>query len=132
MGKTQQASGNKQGFVYILSNPAHRKGLIKIGHTTKTPEERAKQLYDTSSPEPFDVLYKMEFENSKKAEQQIHFWLQDYRYNRKREYFTCSIRKAIDTINSADGRVGVLKGDSYELEIFLFISTFVLTLWFVL
>ena len=46
-----------QGFVYILVNPAFP-GYIKVGKTTKTPEERAKELSAaTGVPTPFIVAY---------------------------------------------------------------------------
>jgi len=126
----------RRGFVYILSNPALKRGLIKIGHTTKTPEERAKQLYSTGIPQKFTIVYKMEFKDSFKAEKQIHLSLENYRYNNQREFFTCSLTIAKNAINHADGKINPQNTDNPIFQtlfsISIFISIFILTLWLVL
>ena len=50
------------GYVYILINQSYRYGglrrkLLKIGQTSRNPEERAKELSSTGVPTPFEVAY---------------------------------------------------------------------------
>ena len=66
------------GCVYILTNPA-MPGLIKIGYTTRTAEERAKELYEgrngnavTGVPMPFTVAHEESCENPRELESLIH------------------------------------------------------------
>ena len=76
------------GCVYILKNQA-MPGLIKIGHTTRTAEERAKELYNgiTGVPMPFEVAYKYPCEEPEKLEREIHKRLASHRINAYREFF---------------------------------------------
>lgn len=43
-----------KGYVYVLSNPC-MPGIVKIGKTTRSVEDRANELYQTGVPEPFKV-----------------------------------------------------------------------------
>ena len=76
------------GCVYILKNPS-MPDLIKIGYTTRTAEERAKELYEgiTGVPEPFVVVYIENCEDPQKLESVIHRKLSAYRINKNREFF---------------------------------------------
>lgn len=48
------------GYVYILSNAA-MPGLLKIGKTTRTPDERARELArGTGVPGPYTVEHSVE------------------------------------------------------------------------
>ncbi|MBL4747578.1 MAG: GIY-YIG nuclease family protein [Magnetovibrio sp.] len=50
------------GFVYIMSNPS-MPGLLKIGCTTRTPEERANELHQaTGVPGKFTVEWSVAIE----------------------------------------------------------------------
>lgn len=67
------------GYVYILINPS-LEGLIKVGKTTKSPEERAKELSaSTSVPTSFIVVYKRFFRNCHIAEKIAHNILSEKR-----------------------------------------------------
>jgi hypothetical protein len=95
------------------------------------------ELYTTGVPAKFTIVYKMEFKDSFKAEQQIHLKLKNYRYNPKREFFTCSLNLAKKTINHAEGKINSPNTDKSLFEALLFISSifisvFILTLWFIL
>ena len=47
-----------EGYIYILLNRAFQNDQYKIGMTTKTPEERARELSSaTGIPRDFEVLY---------------------------------------------------------------------------
>lgn len=91
---------NNKGYVYVMINPSYE-GLVKIGKTTREPEERAKELSaSTSVPTPFVVVYKRLFKNCHVAEMTAHEILGErgYRINDSREFFSVSISDAIDII----------------------------------
>jgi len=89
----------KPGHVYILTNSSLRDGYIKIGKTTKTPHQRAKELSSTSSiPSTFVVAYSHEFKDCNFAEREIHKKLAEFRVNNDREFFECSVDRAIQAI----------------------------------
>ena len=70
------ASGN----VYILINPCMPE-LVKIGHTTRAPKERAKELSDdTGIPTPFFVAWHEEVNRCEEIEQIVHARLDQYRF----------------------------------------------------
>jgi hypothetical protein len=53
----------KSGYIYLLINSA-MEGFVKIGKTTKTPEERAKELSNaTGVPTPFTVAFDSYFDD---------------------------------------------------------------------
>lgn len=91
---------NKKGYVYVLMNPSYD-GLVKVGKTTKEPEERAKELSaSTGVATPFIVVYKKIFQNCHIAEKTIHSILTERgcRVNDSREFFSISISEVIDVI----------------------------------
>jgi hypothetical protein len=93
-----------QGFVYILINPA-LPGYIKVGKTTKTPEERAKQLSAaTGVPTPFVVAYDAPFADCDRAEVYIHTLLETRGISRTpdREFFAVNLREAISLVMEAE------------------------------
>lgn len=97
---------DKSGYVYGISNPS-MPGLIKIGMTTRTPENRLKNANKSRGPFGPPTPYKIEF--AKKVcdacycEKIIHIELQDYREDPKREWFKVSLEKALKTIDKLDG-----------------------------
>ena len=89
---------NSIGFVYVMINASYT-GLVKIGKTTKDPDERAKELSSaTGVATPFIVVYKRQFNNCHVAEKVVHNILEEqgYRVNYSREFFSISISDAID------------------------------------
>lgn len=75
------------GFIYFITNPA-MPGLVKIGHTTKHPRERLKELSrSTSCPAPFELLAFFGHADSALAEREIHRELSHFRINDRREFF---------------------------------------------
>jgi len=55
LARPHEDSARADGYIYILTN-ASMPGLVKIGMTTRTPEERCAELSRTSSvPKPFKV-----------------------------------------------------------------------------
>lgn len=91
-----------KGYVYAMVNPSY-KDLVKIGKTTKDPDERARELSSaTGVATPFIVVYKRFFNNCTIAEKQVHSILteQGCRVNDSREFFSVSIPDAINIILS--------------------------------
>lgn len=91
---------NAKGYVYVMINPSCE-GLVKIGKTTKDPEERAKDLSSaTGVATPFIVVYKRLFNDCSIAETLIHRLLEERgcRVNKSREFFSIDISEAIDVI----------------------------------
>lgn len=84
-----------KGYVYILVNPA-MPGLLKIGRTENTPEERANSLNTTGVPDRFAVVYSVFSEDCISLEIEIHRRLDARRYARNREFFKMSVEEAID------------------------------------
>jgi len=108
MSDTNLSGDNRamQGSVYILSTPVHK--FLKIGFTTKTAVERAKELYTTGVPDKFQVEYEACFIDAYDAEKQVHSALNQYRYSRNREFFFCDLataKKAIDGLSDVYGRL---------------------------
>lgn len=55
--RPREDSERADGYIYVLTNPS-MEGLVKIGMTTRTPEERCAELSQaTSIPTPFCVFW---------------------------------------------------------------------------
>tara|TARA_R110000850_G_scaffold72801_2_gene159941 strand:+ start:293 stop:826 length:534 start_codon:yes stop_codon:yes gene_type:complete len=81
-------------YVYVLTNEA-MKGLVKIGMTTRTVEQRVKELQSTGVPFPFEVAYSVEVPNSAAyIEQEVHRQMAACRVSSDREFFLCSVEAA--------------------------------------
>ena len=88
-----------KGYVYILVNKS-MPGLVKIGQTTKSPEERAKELSSpTGVPTPFEVAYALRSFWYENLEKQMHAALADRRSNNNREFFEVSVDEAKTLLN---------------------------------
>ena len=85
------------GHVYILLNPSHK--LLKIGKTTKTPEERAAELSSTGVPAPFMVAFSEKVSDCDLAEIRIHAELSAFRFNEDREFFSVGLKDAIKVVS---------------------------------
>jgi hypothetical protein len=73
--------------VYILANEG-MPGLCKIGYTSRNDiQERAKELYTTGVPYPFEVYYACQVKDGKKVETTLHKIYQKNRVNPNREFF---------------------------------------------
>lgn len=61
------------GYVYVLENKYYKEGLLKIGQTSKNPEERATELsINTGVPFPFNVKAKFPTKHYKELEKYLH------------------------------------------------------------
>jgi hypothetical protein len=86
-----------QGYVYILFNSA-MPSLVKIGQTTRDPEDRAHEIGGTGVPGRFVVAYRERVPDCAAVERRIHRELAKYRYDPKREFFELSLESAIATM----------------------------------
>ena len=91
---------DNKGYIYILIN-ASMPGLVKIGKTMRTPEERVKELSQaTGVPTPFILIYSMCVNDCTHAENYIHTYLasKEYRVSENREFFSATPTEAINAI----------------------------------
>lgn len=89
-----------EGYVYVMSNKA-MPGLVKVGFTTGTPDERAAQLNGTHSPHPVVVEYSTHVPDARAVEREAHLRLRKHREGK--EWFRCSRELAINAIKRAAG-----------------------------
>lgn len=103
-------------YVYILINPS-LPGLLKIGKTSRTPEERAAELsQNTNMPTPFMVAYEEQIPDSTIAEKFIHEELknQGYRINDSREFFSIPLKEAIQIVSLVASHIREIYEDKTE------------------
>ncbi len=86
------------GYIYIMINPSLEKDLLKIGRTTRKPDERASELCTTGVPARFYVAYEEEVEDCLLAESLLHQQLASYRYDQRKEFFKLPLKTAIDIV----------------------------------
>lgn len=72
--------------VYILTNEC-MPGLVKVGRTATSVEQRMKELYTTSVPYPFHCFYAAVVKNGEFVEKKIHYAFGDHRVPTNREFF---------------------------------------------
>ncbi len=89
------------GYVYVLGNES-MPGLVKIGMTRRTVEQRVQELSDASGvPMPFRILFKARSRDPKSDEKRAHKALAAFRYQRNREFFGCPVTVAINAVKNA-------------------------------
>lgn len=94
---------NNSGHIYVLINYS-MENLIKIGKTSREPEERARELSSaTGVPTPFIVAYDAFFNDCSEAENYIHNKLEHlgYRLSSNREFFQVPLKEVIAIIFEA-------------------------------
>jgi predicted transport protein len=96
-----------EGYIYILFNRAFQNDHYKIGMTTKTPEERARELSAaTGIPRDFEVLYEQRVIDCKQAERLLHNKLRRYRSAGNREFFQIPLKEAIKALEGVADEIG--------------------------
>ena len=90
------------GFIYVMSNPAHP-GLVKIGRTSKDPEQRRRDLSTTGVLEDFFLEYRALTEDYDEIELEVHRQLVGSKYREDREFFKISPSEAISKIRKVAG-----------------------------
>ncbi|MFP5516351.1 MAG: GIY-YIG nuclease family protein [Alphaproteobacteria bacterium] len=80
------------GWLYALQNPLHPPDLLKIGLTTRLPEERAAELSAaTGVPMPYVVAHKAYVLDCGLAEDWMRSTLNKCRVARNREFFRINL-----------------------------------------
>ena len=95
-----------RGWVYVISNSA-MPGLVKVGYSTKDPDSRAYELYNTGSPHPYIVEYDMLIDNPFQIEQKSHKFLSQNLEGK--EWFRCSVGDAVIAIQRASNGRAILE-----------------------
>jgi len=101
--KRNNIKGEGKEWVYVLSNET-MPNVLKIGYTKNTPEERAKQLSNSTGVAiPFKVEWAYKCHNGEQLEYEVHKKLEEYRINHKREFFEVELdfaKKIIEEFGS--------------------------------
>jgi DNA segregation ATPase FtsK/SpoIIIE-like protein len=85
-------------FVYVLTNPS-LPGLVKIGRTDRSVEERARELSAaTGVPTEFAVYREFRVADSASVERAVHLRLKDFRLSGNREFFSIEPEVAVEVI----------------------------------
>lgn len=88
------------GFVYILTNDTLNADVLKIGHTTKNPIDRASEVSGaTGVAQPFKVLYWELVPDARRAELIVHERLEAARVSKNREFFRVAMADAIRVVH---------------------------------
>lgn len=88
-----------EGFIYIAINVSSKE-LLKIGKTTKEPDERAKQLSaSTGVADDYIIAYKCFVKDITSSENLVHETLKEFRFNAKREFFKLPLKDAVRIID---------------------------------
>lgn len=112
-----------KGYVYVLTNPSFKHDWVKIGRSSRMPEIRSKELYNTSIPLPFEIYATLSTKKYIEAENLIHKSidrLSDLRINKSREFFNIAPELAyeilLDVSRLLDDAVVELYGDNIEVN----------------
>lgn len=89
-----------KGWVYVIANPS-MPGKVKVGFSTKDPQQRAKELEHTGLPDPHRLVYDALVEDPQRVEGAAHRELARVHY--RREWFTCEAGFAADAIRRVAG-----------------------------
>lgn len=88
-------------IVYVLTNEA-MEGLVKIGRTTTSIEQRVRELDNTSVPLPFQCFYAGEVKDSAFVEARLHQAFISSRVRGNREFFRIDPNQVKAAIQIAD------------------------------
>ena len=91
------------GIVYVITNP-EMPGLVKIGHTGQTVEQRPRDLDGTGVPVPFECVAAWEFADATGVEGALHQAFADRRVRRSREFFRVSSDQPIAVLQRFGAR----------------------------
>ena len=101
--------------VYILTNES-MPGIIKIGWTDNSVEQRMKELDKTSTPLPFTCYYAKRVKDPTFVESKMHQAFDEFRIRDNREFFRMSPEQAKAALEIADGDDVTPKDDVVENE----------------
>src|SRR5689334_377482 len=92
------------GYVYLLTNPS-MPGMVKIGCTLRDSRARARKLYTTGVPTPFEVAFEIFSEEREDLECRMHAELMAFRVNGEREFFRYPLKDAINLLLQMKGQL---------------------------
>ena len=101
--------------VYILINEA-MPGIIKIGWTDNSIEQRMKELDKTGTPLPFTCYYAKRVDDPRFVESKLHEAFDEFRIRENREFFRMSPDQAKAALEIASGEDVTPKDDIVESE----------------
>ena len=104
------------GYIYCMTNPAFKDGLVKIGLTMRTPEERRRELASTGVPLPFVVEFAKRVSEPAEKEKCLHLILEDKRVNCDREFFVCPVAEVRALFEMYEGTWWVLEETPKDRE----------------
>lgn len=112
-----------KGYVYVLTNPSFRDDWVKIGKSSRLPEVRGRELYNTAVPLPYEIYATLQTEKFNEAERMIHRSIDrisDLRINKGREFFNIAPEAAYEILADikellGDEAILELKGDNVEV-----------------
>jgi len=89
------------GYVYIIRNPSHESDVYKVGKTSRTIDERLKELNsETSNIGTFDLIKSFMVSDIDKAESESHKALDSMRVQNNREFFKASVGELEDIVSN--------------------------------
>jgi T5orf172 domain len=77
----------RSGYVYALVNE-FMPGLVKIGRTSGSTEQRTTSLFTTAVPAPFEILSSIYSDDCVAAERRLHQLFTSWRVSDNREFFS--------------------------------------------
>ena len=91
------------GIVYVFTNDS-MPGLVKIGKTDKSVEERLRTLDGTSVPTPFRFYFAIESDRFDQIETFIHNTFSEQRVRDNREFFKINPERAVSALKIAGAK----------------------------
>ncbi len=85
------------GYVYCFANDS-MPGILKIGMTERTPEERLNEANTSNTwkpPTPYYIVCSKKVNDPKEKEKKIHAFLKEDRLQTNREFFRISVDKVV-------------------------------------
>ena len=102
-----------RGVVYVLTNQA-MPGLVKIGLTSTSIEQRMRELDTTGVPLPFECFAAWDVADATVAESALHVAFGDHRLRERREFFRISPDKPTAILRAFGLNDVTPKGDVVE------------------
>ena len=84
-----------RGYLYVLSNSS-MPGLLKVGYTVRSIEDRINELSSTGVPTRFDLEFFCEVDNAFLLEKEIHREIKKNHHGK--EFFKCKIATVVRVI----------------------------------
>lgn len=97
--KNRRHHVRETGYVYVLSNPA-MPGILKIGMTHRTPQERLKELNSSTGVLPFTLEAFVTSTDVRMTEREIHRRLAGRRVSDRREFFNVGLPEALTVVRT--------------------------------